>query len=288
MIRFPDGFDGLSDVARELLRGAIDIHVHAAPDPYTRRRLDALALARQASSAGMAGVVLKSHEYPTQPLAWAVEQALPGFRAWGGVALDHGVGGINPEAVRVSLSMGARVVWMPTFDAAHWRTFRQVKDARGEGIGILDEAGRIIRPCHEVLDLLAEHDAVLASGHLSTPETLALLTEAHRRGIRSVITHASFWIPVEAQQQLAALGVYVEQCVLSTLPTGGSQPFDELAAQVRMVGSSQVILATDLGQLDNPDPPLGFGAWIDAFLGAGFSRDEVATMVQRNPAALLG
>jgi len=278
----------LPERARELLQGAIDIHVHASPDPYTVRRLDALALAREANELGMAGLVLKSHEYPTQPLAWAVGQAVPGIRVWGGVALDHGVGGLNPEAVRVSLGMGARLVWMPTFDAAHWRSHRQVADARGDGISVLDGHEKLLPVCHEILDLIREHDAVLASGHLSTPETLALLWQARRRGIRCVVTHASFWIPLEAQQQLAALGVLIEQCAIAiTERAGRAQPFAEIAAQVRAVGPAHVILATDFGQADNPNPPLGFGQWIERFLDAGFSADEVRRMVQANPRALV-
>ena len=224
MTTFPSTLTDLPEPVRALLRGAIDMHVHASPDPYTARRLDALALAQQAREAGMAGLVLKSHEYPTQPLAWAVGAAVPEVQIWGGVALDHGVGGLNPEAVRVSLAMGARVVWMPTFDAAHWRRFRNIHDARGEGLSVLDPEGRLVPACQAVLDLIAEHDAVLASGHLSTVETVTLFREARARGIRCLVTHASFWVPVDAQRDLAALGVQIEQCMIATLGEGGDQP----------------------------------------------------------------
>ena len=116
--------DQVGDAARELLQGAIDIHVHFAPDPYAERRLTADVLVQNARTAGLAGLVLKSHEYPTQPLAWLLDRQNDDINVYGGLALDHGVGGLNMEAVSVSLSIGAKVVWMPTCDSQAWRDFR--------------------------------------------------------------------------------------------------------------------------------------------------------------------
>ena len=94
----------VSEAARELLHGAIDTHVHFAPDPYAERRLDARQLVGKDREAGIGGLVLKSHEYPTQPLAWLLDQEYEGIDVYGAIALDWGVGGFNMEAVSVSLS----------------------------------------------------------------------------------------------------------------------------------------------------------------------------------------
>ena len=61
--------EAVSDAARGLLKGAIDIHTHGDPDPYANRRLNFREAVAAARDAGMAGLMLKSHEYPTQPLA---------------------------------------------------------------------------------------------------------------------------------------------------------------------------------------------------------------------------
>lgn len=281
--------DQPSDRALALLEGATDVHVHAGPDPYADRRMDARQLAASARAHGMAGLVLKSHEYPTQPLAWALAGESAPLRLYGGIALDHGVGGLNPEALRISLRMGAKVVWMPTFDAAHWRSLNPGRwNSDDAPIRIIDEAGRLDPVCETLLDLIAEHGAVLASGHLSVEESLPLLRSAQQRGIRSVITHASFWWPIEAQHNAAALGAMLEQCAIATYHDGGDAAFDGIAEQVQQVGTEHVVLATDLGQAPNPDPPVGFALWIDRFLEAGFSEDEVRRMVRENPARLLG
>ena len=76
----------VSEAARELLHGAIDIHVHFAPDPYAERRLDARQLVEKAREAGIGGLVLKSHEYPTQPLAWLLDQEYEGIDVYGAIA----------------------------------------------------------------------------------------------------------------------------------------------------------------------------------------------------------
>lgn len=272
-----------------LMEGAIDIHVHADPDPYAEREMDARELVVMAKVLKMGGLVLKSHEYPTQPLAWALAEEAAPVRVFGGIALDHGVGGLNPEALRISLRLGARVVWMPTFDAAHWRELHPGRwNSEAEPIRILDDEGRLDPVCETLLDLIAEHDAALASGHLSVEETLPLLRSAKERGIRTVITHASFWWPVEAQREAAELGAMLEQCMVATAGEDWKTPTAEIVEQVRQVGPEHVVLATDLGQKGNLPPPMGLVVWVDRFLRAGFSEDEVSRMVRENPARLLG
>ncbi|MBM3139690.1 MAG: hypothetical protein FJZ92_05605 [Chloroflexi bacterium] len=275
--------------ARALLEGAIDAHVHASPDPYAARRTDSRQLVRMAVAAGMAGLVLKSHEYPTQPLAWALQEETPGFRVHGALSLDQANGGINPEAVEVSLRMGATVIWMPTFDSVMSRSRPMPgREFTTPPVPVVDDRGALLPAVHEVLDCIRRHDAVLASGHLSGDETLTLLRESRRRGIRSVITHASFWIPVEVQQEVARLGGHIEHCAIASTRPNGDEVTADIVQQVRAVGIEHVVLSTDLGQADHPDPPVGFGQWIERFLAAGFSAQDVGRMVRRNPGELLG
>src|SRR5438270_10134179 len=80
------------------LVGAIDIHVHAAPDS-TPRSIDVIDLARLAKSLGMRGLVLKSHYEPTASIAYLVRKEVPGIEVFGGIDLNLTVGGMNPGAV---------------------------------------------------------------------------------------------------------------------------------------------------------------------------------------------
>src|SRR6201990_3483057 len=101
------------------LAGAIDIHVHVAPDS-TPRSIDAIDLARLAKSRGMRGLVLKNHYEPTASLAYVVRKEVPGIEVFGGVDLNLSVGGMNPSAVEhiAGETCGyGRGVWMSTFDS---------------------------------------------------------------------------------------------------------------------------------------------------------------------------
>ena len=102
--------------ARELVRGAYDLHVHVEPD-LAKRRIDDLALAHRFAELGLAGFVLKSHYVPTAERAAVVRAAVPGIDVLGAITLNAGVGGLNAQAVEIAARGGARIVWLPTVDS---------------------------------------------------------------------------------------------------------------------------------------------------------------------------
>jgi hypothetical protein len=288
--RRAERLDELGTQARELLRGSVDLHVHAAPDPFSERKMDAREVVAAASEAGMEALVLKSHEYPTQPLAWALNLEFDGVGVYGALALDHAVCGLNPDALDTALRIGTRVVWWPTFDSVWSRETFGRWNSPTAPMTVLDEAGELLPVCHTLLDLMVEHDALLCSGHLSPAETLALVSESRRRRVRSIISHAtSFRIPLEVQQELVGLGAYVEQCGVGTFRSdgAGAEVSAGIRAEVRALGPEHIVLSTDLGQVTNPPPAVWFGLWMEQFLENGFSEDEVRQRVQANPAWLL-
>jgi hypothetical protein len=63
---------------------------------------------------------------------------------------------------------------------------------------------------------------------------------------------------------------------------------DRFADAIRKVGPEFCILSSDLGQMGNPLPADGFGAFLVAMRGKGFSEREVDRMSKQNPARLLG
>src|SRR3954462_5423997 len=102
----------------QMLRGVVDIHVHADPDSVPRS-IDAVDLARMAKERGMRALVLKSHWEPTASMAYLVRKAVPGIEIFGGIDLNRSVGGVNAVAVERMASVKGgwgRVVWMPSFD----------------------------------------------------------------------------------------------------------------------------------------------------------------------------
>src|ERR1700679_1987312 len=108
----------LSEEAWAALDGAYDLHVHVAPD-IIERRIDDIGLAHEFLSHRMRGFILKSHYLSTTERAQVVSKAVRGISAFGAIALNHSVGGLNPVAVEIAGRSGNKIVWMPTVDAAN-------------------------------------------------------------------------------------------------------------------------------------------------------------------------
>jgi hypothetical protein len=272
-----------------LLNGAIDIHVHHLPDDRARS-IDAIDVARLAQSRAMRAIVLKNHYESTAGLAWVVRKLVPGIEVFGGIDLNLTVGGINPDAVehmtRVTGGFG-RVVWMPTFDAEN--QVRLSKENRR--FVSVSRNGELLPAVREVIALIAKHDLVLATGHSTPAEVLMLLREARSAGARrSVVTHATqtpVLMDVGQMQEAAKLGAFIE--FVGGNPNGAAAArLDAMADAIRRVGPQFVIVSSDLGQVGNPLPPDGFGAFLTALRARGFSAAEVDRMAKQNPATLLG
>lgn len=294
--------------ARELVRGAYDVHIHVAPD-VMRRRIDDVDLAGRFAEAGLAGFVLKSHYVPTAERAAVVRKARPGIDALGAVTLNASVGGMNPIAVEIAGRGGAKVVWLPTVDSSNQRRCQATEpegatppmwaqlqdDLRAAGMAadpveVLDADGAVTEPTRQVLRLIAKHDMALATGHLHQDESAGVIDAAVEEGVRRiVVTHPEFTsqrIGVERQQALAAKGALLERCF--TTPYTGKVAWDVWFHNIRETGPAHSVLSSDLGQPFNPPVEDGLALCADYLLEAGFTDDEIRTMAVHNSRWLVG
>ncbi len=282
-----------------LLEGAIDLHIHSAPDVYPRI-LNDIELARQAQEMGMRAIVVKNHFVDTSHRAQMASQEA-GFPVFGGVALNLGVGGLNPMAVDYSLKLGGKIVWMPTLHSRnhlankdHVTNLASALGNAGEGIYLLNEDGILKEEVCSILDLIAQHDAVLATGHVDIPEAKAVVREAVNRGVkRIVVTHplASFvGYSIDDMKEILELGAtYLEHVFNDTTrQVGHPISIGALHEAMLAVGPEHCIMSTDAGQWLNPIPVQQMGIFIEEMLGLGWSEQAVRTMVADNPAKLLG
>ena len=284
------GQDAGTDIAARALRGAIDIHVHSYPDDRPRS-IDAIEAARIAQARGMRAIVLKNHYESTAGIAYLVRAVVPGVEVFGGVDLNLTVGGINPAAVehmtRVSGGWG-RIVWMPTFDAEN-----QVRSSKENRPFVsVSRNGELLPEVRQVIALVAKHDLVLATGHSSPDEVLLLLREGRRQGLqRMVVTHAMnapVSMTVPQMQEAAKLGAFIEFVGGSVSSPVAAARLDRFTAAIRAIGPESCILSSDLGQVGNPLPADGLGAFLVALRARGLSEQDVARMSKQNPARLLG
>ena len=273
----------LNAQVEEILKGSFDMHVHAGPDTSRERRVDALEAARYAQEAEMAGFVLKSHDYPTAPLAYALNRMYPGLRVAGSICLNKQVGGLNPDAVQAATRLGARVVWMPsTCDGDPGSPPRA-------GLGLTSDGAKLAPQVYDILDIVRDSDMVLALEHAPSAEALALFGAAKARGIRRMLaTHPAGVATIEDYREMTALGVYAEFTFLSCMPTGNRTTPEELRNAVRALGVDRCVVSTDFGQAVNPPPAEGMRMAIATLLQACMTPQEVSTLVKVNPAQLVG
>src|SRR5207245_9870286 len=175
--------------------------------PGRGRRVGAAEAVAEPAARGMAAVLLKSHAYPTGPIAILMQKTVQRLRVFGGICCDFEVGGLNPAAVEVALRTGAKVVWMPTFSSVIDRRKLRLP---GPGIPVIGERARLVPAAEEILRLAREHDAVVATGHIELEEQFALVDEARELGVKVVLTHALETL-VGPDHRLAAVPALAER-----------------------------------------------------------------------------
>lgn len=276
--------------ARELLRGGYEMHAHTAPSHYSRR-FDDFEYARELDRYGMAGSIIKTHFGSTTARAILTNRHA-GCRAqlYGEITLDWAVGGLNPLAVRSELLLGGKVVFMPTFHARanQIATGHKPQPVMGPGITVLDVKDELFPVVYEIMDVVKEFNAVLATGHLSAKESCILTTRGLERGVTMMLTHpdsATENIPLEQQAELARRGAYVEKCWLNVIK--GTVTAEEMVRRIRIVSPEHCVLTTDLGQKQFTPPAEGMLDFIETLLHSGISDNHIIQMVRTNPRHLL-
>lgn len=267
-----------------LLQGAYDLHVHTGPD-FRPRSVDDLEALRDADQYGMAGILIKNHYEPTQARSWILNR-YAGLKAvaYGGIVLNNTVGGLNPYAVENSLRQGAKMVWLPTMDST-----LSVSQGKGQsfhgrkGIEILDEEGKLRPAVYDIMDCVKAHDVYMATGHLSTNQSLVFVDEALKRGVKVIFTHPDWKrdrVPVEKQVELSRRGVLIEK-VFRMLPP------DEMCGSICDIGFDGCFVVTDRGQPAEAKPVDAMIEYIMVMLEYGIAVENIQKVIRDIPKRIL-
>jgi hypothetical protein len=293
-----------AEVVARVLKGSVDLHVHPAPSPLPRR-IDAVEAAQAAEAIGMRAIVVKSHHHSTVTDVLALGRDLNGLpvKVFGGIALNSAVGGLNPHAVDLALKLGGRIVWFPTIGSpqhiAHHAAHPDLKfpklavHVREERpVDVLDESGELRPEVHDIIGLIKEHDAILASGHMAPDRILAVFEAAHAAGVRRLlVNHPNFVVEATHEQgrRFVELGAVIEHslCMYDERSSFYNWDIDVLLGWIGAVGADRSTLGSDLGQMKNPLPSEAFTNIVGQLLDAGLAEADVEAMVRRNPARLL-
>jgi hypothetical protein len=220
------------ELSQELLKGAIDIHVHAGPHIFSSpRRVDPLQAASEARDAGMRALVYMDVFEMSNGTSWLVNRAIPDFQTFGGLIMNTVYGGMNPRVVKTALHYGSGAKFI-SFGAhsTYYQASREGHIVDGKFVPLSElypkfkreELDRCIRipldeppgaELDEILTLIAEHPKVyLNTGHVSVNEALKLIELAKQYGIPKVLVASSVTKIATLQElkQMAAQGAFIE------------------------------------------------------------------------------
>lgn len=285
----------------KVLSGMIDMHCHSGPSPFPRRFDHAEAAQDGHERVQMRAMVVKSHHHNTVMDLLAMKGRLAKIptQVFGGIALNNQVGGLNKYAVEMSLLMGGKVVWFPTFSSGrhiechpeHAGFPTPTVELHTERIDVTDENGEPVEAVHGVLDVIAQTGAVLNGGHMYPDDIRAVFGLAKEKGIeRMVVSHPDFVIGAEPEtcREFTRMGAYIEH-EMHMYDPGAAMKWDvkQLYRWIEEVGPEHTVLASDLGQSTLPTPVDAFLRVAEALLDLGLPERDLQRMVRDNPAFLL-
>lgn len=284
-----------------LLAGALDLHCHSSPSIFARKQTD-WELVQEIKAADMAGALIKSHESSTTDRTALIREREPGLHIYGGLVCNYFTGGLSAVAVEAVIRLGAKCIWMPTISSqAHYDHFAKSRTQLFQtenpiaqpaiGLRVIDDEGRLLPEVREIVDLVAQADIILATGHLSPQEVGVLADAAFEGGVRKVlIQHADMSItpvPLDMQLDLARRGAFIEKCYLACGSDFNDLSVAQMVATMEQIGYESCVMVTDHGQAHNPSPVRALGDFVGDVLAAGVTEQQVTKMVASTPRALL-
>lgn len=291
------------DVSR-LLKGAIDLHVHAGPSVMPRE-LDTAEMLREASKAGYQAFVIKDHYFPTMMSAYLVQKHIGNgeVKVYGGIALNNSVGGLNISAVDAACAMGAKFIWMPTVSSKnHIMSHKQgLKFPGSHGIKLeekplvyVNRRGELDEKVIEILNYMSDTDMILGTGHGSLREVDALIASASEiRVKRILVNHPLYMIGATLSdiKKWAAMGAYIELNATVFVPESsfGVVPIEDAVKVIKEVDIDHLVIDSDYGQKNNGSPVEGIRRFVDILVNQySVAEDDIVKMVKINPEKLLG
>ncbi|MFH1188940.1 MAG: DUF6282 family protein [bacterium] len=289
----------------EIIKNTIDMHVHVGPEIIPRKfTIPGLIKSEQGM---LRGAVVKNHFFPTVVMN---EQKADDFILIHSVTLNQYVGGFNPYVVEstAGLTNCPIVVWFPTIHAENilqnseyeipveWlgggkiRNYCSRKASDIQGLSIFDETGDIRQAVKNVLEVIKSKDAILATGHISWRESVALATYAldEVKINKIIITHPIYGhiaMPVSAQKDLTKKGVFIEHCY--SMYSIDKILMRNIADQIKYVGAEQCIFSSDVGQVFSDGPSEALKKSIILLEKEGITEKEIKKMFVGNTSLLI-
>jgi len=285
-------------IENDLLRGAIDHHIHAYPD-FVYRAQDMIEVASDAARAGMRAVAFKDHFHVTAGAAYLTQRSIDilvqkgdlpqRVEVYGGIGLNFGM---NPLAVQMALKYPhLKMIWFPTFHSGGYLRHAG-KPADATAVWLVGENGQVRSEVVEIMQMAAQAKVGVGFGHTDYKELLPLAQKARELGVRAVLDHPLLELnklTLEQMKELAGLGVYVGtycQPMIPSLYQPVADPF-ETVKTIQAIGADRCIVGSDFGQSLHVNTIDGIRIFIRALLAFGITKEQIKVMIADNPAKLM-
>jgi len=286
-------------MARMSLEGVYDLHCHSAPDLFrgsgTTLKSPRCAV-RRAWRAGDQGA---SRMHGVESLLRLT--ACPWhFALWVGSSQPL-LRGIDPRSAEAAIRSGAKMIWMPTVDAAyHARQYgstgtygsyhHSALSRQVEGISILDERGKLVPEVYSILELIAKYGVTVASG-ISPSRDGPVCASCRRGRLQEGVHH-----PRQSLQTHAAVDMMRELIQLGAMPEFVTPAFygvgyftvEESKQLMDALGPRNCYIASDCGVLRKAVLPESTRVFLSCLADLGMEPGDLEVMAGESKKAAGG
>jgi hypothetical protein len=294
----------------ELMKGAIDLHIHADPS-FMKRSCDIMEAAGECCASGMRAIGVKDHYVSTGVGTYIVNKYMrrvnnQPFDVFGSVCMNNEVG-FNPRAIFAALKLGAKFVYLPTIASRpHLKMLAdqkskdphvvpvKIKSKPQEPMYVLDDNGELKPEIKEIMQIIKDADAVLCTGHADYDEVLAIVKYAREINLERVsLTHLPHFTTMDLNKldNIVSVGGMAEAnlCMLESMtPEQFRLTPDQFCEHIRHFTVERCYLVTDAGSIEVERPAARYRKGIEILIDHGFTDEEIHTLVAVNPAKLVG
>jgi len=289
-----------------LLENAVDNHIHCCPH-INGRSIHIFEAVRHALAFKMKGIGLMDNFSNSSGYAALVNKELSNINldVFGGLIMEPYAGGVSADTLKVALkynygdNLNTRFVSMPTHHTRYTAMIENRSKSYIESCLHIPKSEQLHDPLPEILDLIAENDIVLNTGHLSGEEAIRLIEFAKKRGINRIIVPSSHYEKdiVEEISKQNCFSEFSFFFVSNATETGlthiddekhKAQPVDieKMKDLIKISGVNNTILSGDCGVSILPIPVKGFVKFLLMIKQQGFTDKEIKNMVSVNPIKL--
>ena len=289
----------------ELLKGSVDNHIHCCPH-INKRSTNIFEVIKKAEQLEMHAVGLMDNFSNTSGYASLVKKYLPKLKlkVFGGLIMEPPSGGVNYENAKISLNYsyfqndGAKFISFPTHHTRHIAKLEKRKKNYIKNCFHVPDTGPT-QETMKILELIAQKNIVMNTGHLSAKETINLVKYAKKIGVKKILIPSNTFNLTTITKlkkfrpkfEFSYFFISKATDIPLTHVDGEKHKIQGtneklIKILIKTAGPKNVILSSDCGVSILPKPHIGFSKFINHIQKLGFSKKEIEYMIKINPKKL--